>query len=265
MVALLETVRERISAGEKMRRLIRGDDGVKYIDTEISGLRVLRVTVPLPISAGEKTAAKKLCRVMEALDRASIKKVMFKDDFFLPEVIREQHFSELDDKLLWNMKAAEIARLAAPKGVRAAVAADKMGRFEIEAVEKLCLSFRYVCFKSCDSGAEMCRRLCRELGVSVIEKPADKVMSAADTAIIFDGADKVHLGEKCVTVSGGEAGNAEGSGRFVKRAEFSCDKFGTEELPGGFAKDPILALGVENRVFMPEDIKITGISLEKNA
>lgn len=262
MIALLETYIDQASPIERLRRRFSGDTGIEITEETVMGMPVAVFKIAMSQREIKRGGIKKLSRVMEALDRGNIHKVCFRSDFFMKNVIMDNAFRELDTKELWDIKAAEIAKKAAPKGASALLMSEKFGTKQEKTVERLSENFRYVSVASLESCAEFCRDMCERTGVSIIEKPAKNVVFRSDAAVIFDVPEKTELRKQCVAVSYGVLPEKiTGMPQYVENVEFACSANDAGKIPEGYPWEQILSEAAEIGTLAENDIAVKSVKL----
>lgn len=84
------------------------------------------------------------------------------------------------------VRAALEERGTAPGGARVAVSAGQMSGELVRTVTELALRHRYVALDVPYGGEELCRRLRREYGVSLLLGPDKEQLEGADALVLFD-------------------------------------------------------------------------------
>lgn len=148
------------------------------------------------IARGPRTVEPALRRRVNAaakrLRRAGVTRVVLPERFAWGAQLERQGLRPVSTLALRRRLAADWVRRALteagvpPVGARIAVSAAQMTGELVRTVTELSLRHRYVLLDVPYGGEELCRRLRREYGISLLLGPDQKQLEAADALVLFD-------------------------------------------------------------------------------
>lgn len=126
------------------------------------------------------------------LRRAGVTRVVLPEGFVWGAQLERQDLRSVSTLALRRRMAADWVRQAlagagvSPAGARIAVSAAQMSGELVRTVTELSLRHRYVLLDVPYGGEELCRRLRREYGISLLLGPDHAQLEAADALVLFD-------------------------------------------------------------------------------
>ena len=205
MFAMMEmTDAPKVGMRERIRRGLRGYSGVSAKLENVLGVEVLRVGIESPGMIKQAAFEKRIGLTIGLLRQRGIRHLCFAYGFPYEEIeiFARAGFAALERDALYESLACEIAVKAAVERKAAALFARRVTVCVERALLGLCANFRYVMVDIESGGAAVCRNLRRDCGVSIIEKPSQKQLAAADVALFFSQpVRKVKLPDKCVAAA----------------------------------------------------------------
>lgn len=161
-------------------------------EVSILHVRFLRGMVKKSSRTPEAVLRRRIGRVGKQLLRQGVERVVLPEDVsasYLPEGLRPVSTVPLRRALAADWCGALLRfRGDSPTAARVLVTADALSGAVVRTVTELALRHRYLLLAVPYGGEELCRRLRREYGVSVLLAPTPEQAAGADLHIAFDPA-----------------------------------------------------------------------------
>ena len=176
---------QQIGAGKRLRT-------VTVEETAILRVPFLRVEVSRSPRTRPGTLERRMIRAAQKLRQAGVSRTVLPADYPVSLWPRRYGVEVISTLSLRRSLAVELVRrITAERGlppgrVRVAVTAGQMTGELVKTVTELALGYRYVMLDVPYGGEELCRRLRREYGVSLLLQPDREQMEAAQVLVAFD-------------------------------------------------------------------------------
>lgn len=154
----------------------------------LSGLRCLRVRVPIPEGLGERRARRRIEKGARALDQAGVRRVLTRADFPWWEALRRSGLRPVEvepfcQALAEPLALAALRRLRIPLGEAVVtLSGPNVSRSLLQAARRLCPQVRCLAVDVASGGAELSDWLWREFGAAVVAPGAGR---RADVVLRF--------------------------------------------------------------------------------
>ena len=137
--------------------------------------------------------------VAKKLQKWGVTHAVFPEAFPYTEIFEKYNVLPVEVMRLYRSIAGEWLRSElASRGIsgatRVAVCADHLTGELVRAVTELCLRYRYVLLDIPDGGEELARQLRREFGVSLLLRPTQEQIEAAEALLLFTPRPELHCG-----------------------------------------------------------------------
>lgn len=163
--------------------------GVRIQERTVLGIRTLEAEILRGPRTPEAVLRRRVAGAAKKLWKRGCRQAVLPEDFpYSDQLGQLRPVSALP---LRQALAADWVRWAlirqgtAAAGARVAVCADHLTGEVVRTVTELSLRHRYVLLDLPYGGEELCRQLRREYGVSVVLRPSQEQMAAADAAALF--------------------------------------------------------------------------------
>ena len=262
MLGLVEADKVKLPYFERARRALDPHRAVQIEDIKIGEIPAVRLKMSFDEHIMRRSAARIYIAAMEKLERSGAKNLLFRSDFPRREVFSEDGFFEADDGDIWEAKCADIAVKASRGGDRALLISEKPDERDMEKLRSLGEKFRYVALMASPSMGKYCRSICKHYGISVIERPSESSLSRCSAAIVSGGEMPVKLGERCVTVSGGNMPRKiTGAAGYVSEITASTPDIVRGHIPEGYDAGVIIAEGIRRGAVNAAAVEIGNVKI----
>ena len=162
------------------------------VERNILHMRFLWTEITRSPRTPEAVLRRRVLSAARRLRRAGVTRVVLPEGFAWTPQVEKCGLRPVSTLALRRRLASDWVRqgLAAagvsPGGARVAVSAGQMTGELVRTVTELCLRHRYVLLDVPYGGEELCRRLRREYGVSLLLGPDREQLAAADALVLFD-------------------------------------------------------------------------------
>jgi len=188
--------------------------------------------------------------------------VLFSENFPYRDLVLGEGFMEADGRTLMETLAGTIAERAAGSRRSAALFTDRLTSGAARTLTEMCRSFRTVMLIS-DSGAETCRALGRQFGISVVTNPPAGQLHDADAAVFFSAPrNGAVLSENTVAIPSAPA--ALGGVTYhtaVRGVQIELAGGMAGMIPEGFAPVPLVSAALESLALGREAVRLTSYEL----
>lgn len=224
---------------------------VTLAEGKILHMRFLRAEIPRGPRTPEVVLRRRIAAAARRLRRAGVTRVVTPEGFAWTAQLERYGLRPVSTLALRRRLASDwvgrglAAAGASPAGAQVAVSAAQMSGELVRTVTELCLRHRYVLLDVPYGGEELCRRLRREYGVSLLLGPDREQLASADALVLFDArTDLVRPGG--VTVALYDEGAPLG--------EVSLPPALERQLPAGADRGQLLSALLEGGVLRPENL-----------
>lgn len=257
MICLLDT-KEIPDVGfvSRFSRFRRGYTGISFKNLTIMGVRALHITIDKAPAISQRTVQKRIKLVTDRIREEHISRVLFSINFPYRELVLREGFGEIDESLLMETLAGEIASKFAGKEKVAAFFADRMTAGVEKTFCDLCRDFRYVMAVLESDGSRLFSSLGKRLGLSVIGQPSEKQLLKVDVAVFFSAPlVTTVLPETCIVIPA----RHNALDRVVARKAVANLSIGLRDgmepdIPEGFPRDPLFAVALDAGTLRREEI-----------
>lgn len=268
MICLLDTV-EIANAGllTRIRRAIKKNLDITAESIVIYGIRVLYMRMGISPSMKGKLVRKRMRQAVDMMRGARVGSVLFSKNFPYRDVILREGFQAMDESALIELLAGAIAARCAEGKEAAVFFADRMTGSAERAFRVICRQYRYIMTVS-PGNSRLFTELTRSLGISVLQQPTESQLLKAQVAVFFaPPLGKTVLSDSCIAVPV--------KTHFVETVD--CRRVVTgvtigltggehNQVPAGFAAEPLVAAALEAGTLRLEDIQMTDLKItEKQA
>jgi len=265
----------RPSLWERLRLAISRETMVWVEEERVWGVLLTRVRVQLWCDAAEENR-RRVEMALQALQDRGIRGVVASRTFAYSDLLPAYGLTTAEPAPLYRRMAARLATLAAdqmcvaPVRLRVCFIAKRMTAEVIAAMEQLCVRARYLflCLER-GGGGDVCRKLRRDAGVSVVENPSADQIAGADLYLVFDSWEE----ERIIPAKQGAAVLLLAGGRFVIPAGcLAAD--GAELLPPARLRNDwlwdadnegLLAALTASGAVLPGEVRVRGLKIIRNA
>ena len=224
---------------------------VTLAEENLLHMRFLRTEIPRGPRTGDVVLRRRVTSAAKRLRRAGVTRVVTPEGFTWGAQLERQDLCPVSTLALrwrlaadWAGRGLEKAGIS-PGGARVAVSADQMSGELVRTVTELCLRHRYVLLDVPYGGEELCGRLRREYGVSLLLGPDREQLATADALVLF--APRTDLRRTGgVTVTLYDEGAPMG--------EVSLPPALERQLPAGADRGQLLAALLEGGALRPEQL-----------
>jgi len=161
-------------------------------EISILNVRFLCVEILRGPRTPEAVLRRRILSAGRKLRRSGVKKLITPANFSDWELLKKYELQPVSTQPLRRMMAADwacwnMAERALPAvSARVVISAERLSKEVARTVTELCLRHRYVSLKVPHGGEELCLRLRREYGVSLLLNPSKEQMATAETVLLFD-------------------------------------------------------------------------------
>lgn len=168
----------------------------RMMERRVMQMSFLCVQIPRSPRTPEFMIRRRVRWAAGRLRRLGVNRVVLPEDFSWLELLERRGIRPMETVGLRRRLAVEWTRSALEArglpGNRVAVSARKMTAEVVRTVTELSLGHRYVLADLPRGGEELCRRLRREYGVSVLLGPDREQMESAEALVLFDPREDLH-------------------------------------------------------------------------
>ena len=165
---------------------------VEYRETSILHVRFLRVEIRRGPRTMEVSVRRRVQAAARRLRDRGVLRTVLPEEFPYRSLLEPYGVHPVSTLALRRRFAADWVRSSltrrgiSPAGARVAVSAAQMTGEVVRTVTELSLRHRYVLLDVPYGGEELCRRLRREYGISLLLGPDRPQLEAADALVLFD-------------------------------------------------------------------------------
>ena len=228
----------------------------------ICGVRFFEVTVAE--SRSRLLRERRLQKAARLMERAGVRRALFPKGFSETATFEKQQIRPADDSYLLRQMAVELTRKAMetrgilPADCCVAVLGDGMSGDLRRALPEIALRVRRTLLSAKGGGGEICSRLWREYGVSVLRDPSEKELCRASVVLTFGKA--VPLGEPgCLWLPFGAVQEAEGYKNALLPVRFSLPAALEQAEETGVDGNVLLSLLLEVGALHENELKVMEI------
>jgi hypothetical protein len=245
----------------KLRRKLKGDDGIRCRKTVVYGMPLLHLTLPVYTKIKEPGAGKISGAAVIRLRKARVSRAIFAKDFPYREAFLREGFEEADGTILTELLAGQLASLACPEGKTVVLIADSLTGSAACTLLELCVRFRHVLTVLESDGSALLKTISRKYGVSVISAPSPAQLFDADVAVSFTPPlRQIQLSGACIAIPvGSMALENIDCRRYVADCTVGLKEQREAELPelaGRFPVNALIAAALDAGVLRTEDLII---------
>ena len=247
-----------------MRRFLKGYRGVSVLPEDILGMKALRVRLEAMPDIRPAALKKRIHLAASVLRRQGIRKLCFKESFPYKEPSLWESFIEMDSVFLYETMAGQIASRISGDGEKtAAFFARRVLEREEKALLSLCRNYRYILVSIETGGPGVCSNIRRKFGISVVERPTERQLLGADTALFFSPPRQVTiLSDECVAiaVSGTNLKNVKYN-KSITGATFKISGISHNSIPTGFPPEPLISEAMLRNKVRADNISIHHVEI----
>jgi hypothetical protein len=186
----------------RLRRRVSGRAGVNSGYQEILGMKTFCLTFQMTGGLTPRDIRKQVLAAAEAIRGSGCEEICFSKIFPYRDELLREGFVEIDDGILYERLAGNIALRFSGRDKSAVLFAKRLSHHSERALKSLCEGFRYVMADIEAGGGRVIERLAKQYGVSIIERPSARQLANADTAVFFSPpAQQIVLPDRCVAVA----------------------------------------------------------------
>ncbi len=241
----------------------KGYNSVNSRQIAVLGMRAAYITIEKLPDKNTRAVTKQLEDVTAHLRAQRTGSVLFSENFPYRESVLREGFKEADTRALMELMAGTMAQRAAESKQSAAVFTQRLTSAALRTLTELCSSFKTVMLV-CASGADACRTLGRQLGISVIFDPTAGQLKKADVVVFFDAPGyPIILKDEAVAIPAGPGALDGVSYRTAVTGVDIGPSDGTDfVIPEGFAYEPVISAALECRALAPESVRLRALRFE---
>jgi hypothetical protein len=247
----------------RIRRARGGYRGLTSGYRVILGIRTLNITIDVTPSMPLKTIQKRIKYAAERMHAVHAGKVLFSDKFPYRELLLREGFDEMDEGRLLELLAGKIiSEYSGSDKVAAFFARHITGEAERIFCD-MCRYFKYVMAAVESDSGWLMNILGRQLGISVIGQPTQRQLSKADVAVFFDPPEqRIVLPEKCIAIPVNDAAlDGVVCSKAVSGLTVELSAGITQDVPVGFAHEPLIAAALDTGTLRREDVRVRDIRI----
>ncbi len=250
----------------KTRRGRKKDEGVRCRLVAVLGMRAVHITIEQfeeqPGRTHSQAVLNRIGTAAGLMRRHRAATVLFSENFPYRGLVLGEGFMEADERTLMETLAGAIAGKAARSRRSAVLFTDCLTSGAMRTLLELCQSFRTVMLVS-GSGADTCRALGRQLGISVVANPPAGYLKDADAAVFFSAPSaEIALSEKTVAIPTGPGALDGVTYRAAVRGVQIELAGGTAgRIPEGFAPAPLVSAALASLSLDREAVRLSSYEL----